>query len=58
METSNTKAFNNNGNIDVNVSTDTIADVDVSDLEYLNPNAVHQESHHNHLHTKTCSQTV
>ena len=47
METSNTKAFNNNGNVDLNVSTDTIADIDISDLEYLSPNAVHHESHHN-----------
>ena len=47
METSNTKAFNNNGNIDLNVSTDTIADVDISDLEYLSPNAVHHELHLN-----------
>ena len=47
METSNTKALNNSGNVDLNVSTDTIADVDDSDLEYLSPNAVHQELHHN-----------
>ena len=44
METSNT----NNSNIDLNVSTDTIADVDISDLEYLSPNAVHHKLHHNH----------
>ena len=45
METSNT----NNRNVDLNVSTDTIADadVDISDLKYLSPNAVHHESHHN-----------
>ena len=47
METSNTKTFNNNGNIDLNFSTDTIADVDISDLKYLSPNAVHHELHHN-----------
>ena len=32
IKASNTEAFNNNGNTDLNVSTDTIADVDVSDL--------------------------
>ena len=46
-EASNTEAFNNNGNVDLNVSTDTIADVDVSDLAYLSPNAVHHETHNN-----------
>ena len=44
IEAPNTEAFNNNGNIDLNVSTDTIADVDISDLEYLSPNAVHHET--------------
>ena len=47
METSNRKAFNNSGNVDLNVNTDTIADVDISNLEYLSPNAVHHELHHN-----------
>ena len=47
MEASNTKAFNNNANVDLYVSTDTIADVDVSNSEYPSPNAVHHESHHN-----------
>ena len=47
MEASNKKAFNNNGNVDLNVSTDTIANVDISDLEYPSPNAVHHISHHN-----------
>ena len=42
-ETDNT----NNCNIDLNVSTDTIADVDMSDLEHLSANAVHYELHHN-----------
>ena len=40
-EASNTEAFNNNGNAHLNVSTDTIADVDISELAYLSPNAVH-----------------
>ena len=53
-----TKTFNNNGNIDLNVSTDTIADVDVSDLEYLSPNAVHHESHHNPLHKNLFPDSV
>ena len=43
MEISNT----NNGKVDLNVSTDTIADMDISDLEYLSPNAVHHKLHHN-----------
>ena len=47
IEKYNTEAFNYNGNIDLNVSTDTIADVDVTDLDYLSPNAVHHETHHN-----------
>ena len=47
IEASNTEAFNNNGNADLNVSTDTIADVDISDLAYLSPNAVHHETHDN-----------
>ena len=44
IEASNTEAFNNNSNADLNVSTDTIADVDVPDLAYLSPNAVHHKS--------------
>ena len=44
IEASTTEAFNNNGNADLNVSTDTIADIDVSDLAYLSPNAVHHET--------------
>ena len=43
METSNT----NNGNEDLNVCTDTIADVHILDLKYLHPNAVDHELHHN-----------
>ena len=41
IEASNTETFNNNSNADLNVSTDTIADIDISDLAYLSPNAVH-----------------
>ena len=59
METSNTKAFNNNGNIDLNVSTHTIADVGVSDLEYMSPNAVHHKLHHNpSLHENLFPESV
>ena len=47
IEASNTEAFNNNGNKDLNVSTDTIADVDISDLAYQSPNAVHHETGNN-----------
>ena len=41
---SNTEAFNNNVNTDLNVSTDTIANVDVSDLAYPSSNVVHHET--------------
>ena len=48
------EAFNNNSNVDLNVSADTISDVDVTDLAYLSPNAVHHktpniESQHENL---------
>ena len=44
LDASNTEAFNNNDNADLNVSTDTIADIDISDLAYLSPNPVHHET--------------
>ena len=47
IEASNTEAFNNNGNKDLNVSTDTIANVDISDLVVLSSNAVHHDAHNN-----------
>ena len=47
IKVSNTKRFNNNGHKDLNVSTDTIADVDVSDLVDMSSNAVHHETHDN-----------
>ena len=47
IEASNTEASNNNGNTDLNVSTYTIADADISDLAYLSPNAVHHKTHDN-----------
>ena len=37
----------NNSNIDLNVSTDTIADTNVSDFKHLSANAVHHKLHHN-----------
>ena len=46
IEASNTEAFNN-GNKDLNISTNTIADVDVSDAEDINSDAVHHEMHNN-----------
>ena len=59
METSNTKAFNNNGNADLNVTTDTIADIDISDLAYLSPNAVHHDTHDNlSLHKNLFQESV
>ena len=47
IEASNTEAFNNNGNASLNVSTDTIADVDISDLTYPNANAVQHKTCNN-----------
>ena len=44
IEPSNTEAFNNNGNKDLNVSMDTIPDVDISYLADLSSNAVHHET--------------
>ena len=45
LEASSTEAFNNNGNADLNIGTDTFVDIDISDLAYLSPNAVHHETH-------------
>ena len=36
-----------NSNVDLNVSSDTIVDMDVSDFEHLSANVVHHESNHN-----------
>ena len=47
IKASNTEAFNNNGNKDLNISTNTIANVDVSDLEDMSSDAVHHEMHDN-----------
>ena len=47
IEASNTEALINNGNKGLNVSTDTIANVDISDLADLSSNAVHHETHNN-----------
>ena len=44
IEASNTEAFNNNGSADLNVSTDTIADVDISDFTDMSLNAVHHKT--------------
>ena len=58
IEASNTEAFNNNGNKDLNVRTDTIADVDISDLVDMSSDAVHHERHDNPSLHETCSKTV
>ena len=50
IETSNTEAFNSNDNAILNVSTDTIADVDISDFMDISPDAVH------HKHCNNMSQ--
>ena len=47
IKASKTEAFNNNGNTDLKVSTDTIADVDISDLVYPSPDVVHHKMHNN-----------
>ena len=47
IETSNTEAFSNNDNTILNASTDTIADVDISDFADISPDAVHHEHHDN-----------
>ena len=43
FKASNSEALNNNGNKGINVSTDTIAKVDVSHLVDLSSDAVHQD---------------
>ena len=47
IKTSNTETLINNGNNSLNVSTDTIANVDISDLADLSSNAVHHGTHDN-----------
>ena len=47
IEASNTEAFNNNSNKNLNVKTDTIADVNVSDFTDMSPDVVHHEMHNN-----------
>ena len=47
IETPNTEAFNNNDNANLNVSSDTIADVDISDFADISQDAVHHEHHDN-----------
>ena len=47
IETSNAETFNHNDNAILNVCTDTIADVDVSDFANISPDTVHHEHHDN-----------
>ena len=47
IEASNSEALNNNGYKGVNVSTDTIAKVDVSNLVDLSSNVVHHDACNN-----------
>ena len=47
IKASNTEAFNNNSNKDLNVSTDTIAYVDISDLADMSSDAVHNKTCNN-----------
>ena len=46
IKASNTEAFNNSSNKNLNISTDTIADVNVSDFTDMSPDVVHHEMHH------------
>ena len=47
IEVSNSETLCNNGNKGINVSTDTISEVDVSDLVDLSSDAVHHDAHDN-----------
>ena len=47
IKASHTEAPNNNVNKGINISTDTITNVDISDLEDMSPDAVHHEMHDN-----------
>ena len=49
IETSSTEAFNNNDNTILKNSTDTIADVDISDFMDISPDAVHHEHCDNYI---------
>ena len=46
IKASNTEAFNNSSNKNLNISTDTIADVNISDFVDMSPDVVHHEMHH------------
>ena len=41
------EATNADSKVEINVSSDTIVDVDISDFEHLSAGEVHSESHHN-----------
>ena len=47
IKASNSETLSNNDNKGINVSTDTISNVDVSDLVDLSSNAVHNDAHDN-----------
>ena len=46
IEASNTEALDNSSNKNLNVSTDTIADVNISDFTDMSPDVVHHETSH------------
>ena len=59
IKASNRETFNNNSNKDLNVSTDTIADVDILDLVDISSDAVHHEMHDNQsLHENLFQDSV
>ena len=47
IKASNTEAFDNSSNKNLNVITDTIADVNVSDFMNMSPDVVHHKMHYN-----------
>ena len=47
IKASNTETFNNSSNKNLNVNTDTIADVNISDFTDMSPDVVPHEMHHN-----------
>ena len=46
IKASNAEAFNNSSNKNLNISTDTITDVNISDFTDMSPDVVHHKTHH------------
>ena len=58
IEASGSKTFNSNSNKNLNVSTDTIAEVNVSDFADINRNIVHGDICSTMLPHETCIKTA